>query len=294
VFGKSTDGDMRRIPVDAIGGLQGIPDHAPQLRGAVPYEATEILAARKCVAPMSSTLDISRIQACLALFPPGLVRIASALELVCCGARLSNIGSEMAVVDEFGCGGKTSGPRLLVSVDLPEVAGLMEPDELPRVGTLGFWFDDDVLDDPDSFSHAHFRVSWDQHARVPLGWSTGDRRTSIIVRPTLTASGEWYRDDLAELGEQLFKATGQWGLNRHRLGGYPDIGHDEILEALAEKHGCADDWVMLLQICDDWISGFSWGDVGRLTYWIRRVDLKRLRFDRCASVLESWGRFYAT
>jgi len=48
------------------------------------------------------------------------------------------------------------------------------------------------------------------------------------------------------------------------------------------------DWRLLLQIDTDDSAGMTWGDAGRIYYWIREQDLLARRFDRSWLVLQSY------
>lgn len=48
----------------------------------------------------------------------------------------------------------------------------------------------------------------------------------------------------------------------------------------------AKDWKLLLQLDSDTDAGLSWGDGGRLYFWIRQQDLTARRFDRCWAILQ--------
>jgi uncharacterized protein YwqG len=48
-----------------------------------------------------------------------------------------------------------------------------------------------------------------------------------------------------------------------------------------------DDWVLLLQIdSDEDNAGMMWGDVGKLYYWIRKQDLKKMKFEKSWFILQ--------
>lgn len=55
--------------------------------------------------------------------------------------------------------------------------------------------------------------------------------------------------------------------------GYQDSRVQEL------RHG-ADDWMLLLQLDSDDSADVMWGDCGRLYFWIKRTDLRQLRFDK--------------
>lgn len=49
----------------------------------------------------------------------------------------------------------------------------------------------------------------------------------------------------------------------------------------------AEDWILLLQVDSSRDLELSWGDCGRLYYWIRRDHLRRRRFDKTILCLQS-------
>jgi uncharacterized protein YwqG len=100
---------------------------------------------------------------------------------------------------------------------------------------------------------------------------------------------------------------GSDGATAHRLGGHPDpIQGDMQLEAQLVANGIdcgsftghrdprvaalragARDWRLLLQIDSDDAIEWSFGDGGRLYFWIRHQDLLARRFDRVRAILQS-------
>ncbi|MBN1500264.1 MAG: DUF1963 domain-containing protein [Spirochaetes bacterium] len=97
------------------------------------------------------------------------------------------------------------------------------------------------------------------------------------------------------------------GKAMHILAGYPyPIQNDDMdLEAQLSSNGidCGDstayksskaeelepgrhDWMLLLQIDSDVETGMMWGDMGMLYFWIRKDDLKKLKFDNVWMILQ--------
>jgi uncharacterized protein YwqG len=95
---------------------------------------------------------------------------------------------------------------------------------------------------------------------------------------------------------------------RHRLLGHADNIQDDMqLEAQLVTNGLycgepsgyhapraraleagTDDWILLLQLDSDDKGGFMWGDCGMLYWWIRRQDLRDLRFERAWVALQCY------
>ena len=53
-----------------------------------------------------------------------------------------------------------------------------------------------------------------------------------------------------------------------------------------ELQRSAKDWRLLLQLDSDEALGFTWGDAGRLYFWIREEDLLRSHFEDVVCVLQ--------
>lgn len=61
---------------------------------------------------------------------------------------------------------------------------------------------------------------------------------------------------------------------------------DEEAAKVKTLRAGAKDWQLLLQLDSDNDAGLSWGDAGRLYFWIREQDLAARRFDRCWVILQ--------
>lgn len=73
---------------------------------------------------------------------------------------------------------------------------------------------------------------------------------------------------------------------RHHLLGHPDEIQGEMRTDLP---GDPQDWVLLLQLDSEEVPGavsWTWGDVGRLYFWIRRDDLARRDFSKVRCLLQ--------
>ncbi len=73
---------------------------------------------------------------------------------------------------------------------------------------------------------------------------------------------------------------------RHHLLGHPDEIQDEMRHDLP---GSPEEWVLLLQLDSDEVAGavsWTWGDVGRLYFWIRRDDLAQRDFSKVRCLLQ--------
>jgi len=73
----------------------------------------------------------------------------------------------------------------------------------------------------------------------------------------------------------------------HKLLGWPDTIQNDMAEGCAKLAG-GKNWRLLLQLDSDENAGMTWGDGGRLYFWIREQDLAVHRFDRCWGVLQCY------
>mgnify|MGYP001286141600 CR=1 FL=1 len=65
--------------------------------------------------------------------------------------------------------------------------------------------------------------------------------------------------------------------------GDPETYRNPLAKKLYER---ANDWQLLLQIDSDQAAGMTWGDVGRIYYWIRKEDLQAANFDSTWMILQ--------
>lgn len=61
--------------------------------------------------------------------------------------------------------------------------------------------------------------------------------------------------------------------------GYKDSRREEL-----EKN--KDDWRLLLQVDSNDEAGMMWGDVGRIYFWIKKIDLQKKRFENAWFILQ--------
>jgi uncharacterized protein YwqG len=112
-------------------------------------------------------------------------------------------------------------------------------------------------------------------------------------------------DDYCQLLEEVAELNGDGPAYHHLLGHPETIQGDMQLECQLASHGlyCGDssgyedslrahleegakDWRLLLQVDSDDDVGMMWGDVGRIYYWIREVDLRAGNFGNVWFVLQ--------
>jgi hypothetical protein len=75
------------------------------------------------------------------------------------------------------------------------------------------------------------------------------------------------------------------GGTAHKLLGHADPIQGPMEPECSRVAGTGD-WTLLLQLESDDTAGMSWGDLGRLYFWIRTTDLAAGRFDRIWTLLQ--------
>ena len=70
----------------------------------------------------------------------------------------------------------------------------------------------------------------------------------------------------------------------HRLHGYPD---NIQWDMYSELGGVSTDWQLLFQMDSDSTPDTSWGDTGRIYFWIRKQDLAKRDFSKVRLILQS-------
>jgi uncharacterized protein YwqG len=162
---------------------------------------------------------------------------------------------------------------------------------------------------PDSLEEAEFPDDLPEDARFH----------PKVVAPTLeTSYPDPYQCDLAEFGlngikeDAVIRIWDEFGSpaeGAHKMLGWPDpVQTDTMrLECQLASNGiyCEDasgyndprarelepgasDWILLLQIDSDQVTGMMWGDEGKLFYWIRKQDLAEKKFENVWVVLQSY------
>jgi len=206
----------------------------------------------------------------------------------------------------------------IAQLDLPEIAPLDEQGLLPAEGMLWFFYDAarqpwgcDPLD-RDAWRVIHAPSASLQRTRPPknLGRGLVFDACALELRSEMTLPGcyfnvrdreiplhafEWYD----ELRDQLKTESRE---SIHRLLGHADPVQNDDMEHYCQLglHGidyqqaeeypiisrAASEWILLLQVDTEEATGWMWGDVGRIYYWIRRSDLAARNFDNMWLVLQ--------
>ena len=103
------------------------------------------------------------------------------------------------------------------------------------------------------------------------------------LEPEVAHLAERYGSKLRRAHDELIEAA---GVPRHRLFGWPDLVADPMRAALPKLR--AGSWRLLAQFDSDDELGWSWGNMGRLYFWIPDRDLPKRRFDRCRVILQTY------
>ncbi len=212
----------------------------------------------------------------------------------------------------------------IAEVDLAAASSLLGEGTLPANGYLEFFYDaEQEAWGFDPADRPKWRVLWvrnDATRRdLPLGLPDDVRFTPVDleghVEPTYAEWESWHFAKTGmdlNVGLRYANALAEWNKARepkpavlHRLLGHPDhVQGDMMLECQLASNGIkvgnlrapseaearleagAGDWRLLLQIDSDEHSNMSWGDTGRIYYWIRDEDLRERNWDRVWLVLQ--------
>ena len=227
--------------------------------------------------------------------------------------------------DKFAHPWRPNSPAPLGFIAQIDLCGIPQVDDsLPSSGWLYFFYD--RYCEPWGFDPADrgccrlFYVNSDrsglERAELPP-----DSNPDHVAEPCLIEA--WPEltlpDDLPDLeyGTPAYEAyrglcdelTQAGGLTHHRVLGHPQLVQNPMeLECQLASNGVycggsegyqsdraeslksgAAEWRLLLQIdTDEEGPGWVWGDVGRIYFWIRRHDLKSLRFDDCWLIFQCY------
>jgi uncharacterized protein YwqG len=207
----------------------------------------------------------------------------------------------------------------LAQIDLAAVHRLPGADRLPAAGLLSFFYDSEQrtwgFDPADrGSSQVLYTPQASPLERRDFPAALVDWRFAAcgLEAHTELCFPPWESFDVEELGlsrDQRFAYAktlpGEEQL-MHRMLGHPDpVQGDMQLECQlaasgvycgnatwhrdprgAELRPGAASWRLLLQIDSDDRAGMTWGDCGRLYYWMRREDLAARRFDRAWCILQ--------
>jgi hypothetical protein len=187
----------------------------------------------------------------------------------------------------------------LAQIDLADVARVQPAGPL-RAGHL--WFFYDAKEQPWGFDASHAggsRVLFRGPGTVLQPSAAPPDATETF--PLCALTFEAYEDPpgldnetppipLEEAADEAYRAIRSFlssgiGGTAHKL-----LGHADPIQGPMEPEcirlAGAGDWTLLLQLESDDTAGMSWGDLGRLYFWIRRTDLAAGRFDRIWTLLQ--------
>jgi uncharacterized protein YwqG len=158
------------------------------------------------------------------------------------------------------------------------------------------------LDDPVVLDHPPGALGFTAHSLT----ATAALTVPDVWEPSLDALYDAENEALQAMSEALSARADSAPM--HRMFGWPDLIQNPMqLECQLASNGVyvgspegyrdprveeltpgAQDWRLLLQIDTDDEVGWTWGDVGRIYYWIREDDLRRARFDRVWLVFQCY------
>ncbi|GAA1564430.1 hypothetical protein GCM10009827_102520 [Dactylosporangium maewongense] len=206
------------------------------------------------------------------------------------GLRGTRLGG-VALGDERFVWPRTDGGRalsLIVQLDCDEVNEALGLDALPAGMLLAFFYDAVEMGgwENDPSDPQWWRVVMvDAGSAVPVAAPEGAATFPAVAcagRRVLTIPDEseavvqplWERQPAG-----MDALYGRAEAPMHRVLGWPEF----IQDPARPDDG---DWVLLLQVDSDNVTGWMWGDVGRLYYWIRRQDLVAGEFGRVRGVVQ--------
>jgi uncharacterized protein YwqG len=187
---------------------------------------------------------------------------------------------------------------LVAQVDLAEVAALGVPTGLPAEGLLAFFYDS-VEQPPGSdpadrgsaaVLHTPAATPTRQRAEGPAHPAVGLR-----AEPELSVA-PFESSDLEGLGMSASEERAYLGLLEHDGGVVHRLaGHAQPVQGDMQREcravtgrGEATEWRLLLQVDTQDEARMTWGDVGRLYWWIRADDLAARAWDRIWLVRQSY------
>lgn len=183
---------------------------------------------------------------------------------------------------------------LVAQLDLEEIRDAGGLDWLPASGRLMFFY---------SLEHD----TW--------GHGPEDAGSAVVVHEVAAASPAAEPDDLPEANRflahpvQFVAAVSEAGFSRkesneleaamegllpeepaHQVGGYAALIQGDDMEQecarIVRPKSEARDWVLLLQVDTDPDADMSWGDSGRLYFWVREQDARAGDFSKVWLILQ--------
>jgi len=167
----------------------------------------------------------------------------------------------------------------VAQVDLREVGPVDESGTLPKEGHLYFFCgegDDNasavLFGEPGAtLRRAEFPPELSDRARYfPVVLQAERDLTLVPCESSLLTPAGLNEHEEAAYRDLLTDET--QGKQRHRMLGHPDVVQND-------SRPKSEEWILLLQVDSDDATGMSWGDSGRLYFWIRHDDMKRRKFE---------------
>jgi len=192
----------------------------------------------------------------------------------------------------------------LLQLDLEEVGSGLRDKALPKGGWLWFFFDTENSpwgidsDDRKGWEVRYWNgpVSDLAPATAP-SWLAAD--AVLPARGLSSQPTDWLPDakvpevrklkltkpEAAAYDDAVKKLREPDDRPIHKLLGWADTIQEDMAQTCSKIAG-GRDWRLLVQMDSDPSVGLSWGDGGRLYFWIRQQDLAARRFDRCWAILQ--------
>lgn len=204
----------------------------------------------------------------------------------------------------------------LLQVDLAELAGFQTGLDLPKAGRLLFFYDMETQ--PWGFRPAHAGGARVVHIEDDAAGQSDEPSpmspiplTPVQFRQIQTVPNPWsiWVDDLRPTADERFATDELQNWRYHagaQIGGHPDVLQGADMEAEselastgydrggtapvpypdAEMTRLAKQWRLLLQLPSDQALGTSWGDDGKIYFWIRETDLAKRDFSKVWLILQ--------
>ncbi len=202
----------------------------------------------------------------------------------------------------------------VAQINLSEIAPYDEAHLFPDTGILSFFFDQDAffegrrVDQPTTWQVCYAPSPLSDLRRLPIPESIPKRRkyrpseVTCATEITLPNYSQYDPTSVERLGlsspltdqeeQEYYQIQAQlagtlgakYHVPIHRLLGHPDEVQWDMHRDLGSV---AADWQLLFQVDSDDAPDTDWGDIGRIYYWIRTLDLAERNFSQVQLILQS-------